>query len=76
MGQFSGTRDDEVAMYRCGSKDHPGCGKILTEGQVSDHSGCPRCGSPYISDYSPRGKIALLMCYLRLLVRGELWVRS
>jgi len=76
MGQFSGTRDDEVMMFRCGSQGRPGCGKILTEGQVYDYFGCPRCGNKGITEFSPQTKFGLFMCYVQLLLRGELWVRN
>lgn len=76
MGQFSSTPDDHVQIYRCGYGRFPGCGKILTEGQVARHGKCPRCGCAGFSSYYPPNKWRLFLVYLKLIWTGEAWVRK
>ena len=76
MGEFSGTPDGVVTMFRCGCVGGPGCGKVFTEGQVEKHLRCTRCGSRYWSPYYPRTKWQLFKCHVKLVLRGEAWTRG
>lgn len=76
MGAFSGTPDDYVQLYRCGNQKFPGCGKILTEGQLSRFGKCPTCGSIGASSYYPPNKWKMFLAYLKLIRLGEAWVRK
>lgn len=74
MGQFSNTPEDTVQFFRCGCWGRPGCGKILTEGQVEKHGKCPKCGSRGVSPFYPETKWQMFKCYVKLILRGEAWV--
>jgi DNA-directed RNA polymerase subunit RPC12/RpoP len=76
MGEFSGTPEGEVMMFRCGCVGGAGCGKIRSEGQVQKKPRCPRCGSRYLSPYYPQSKWQKFKCYLKLMRTGEVWLRS
>jgi hypothetical protein len=73
VGRFANTPSNTVQLFRCGSYGHPGCGKILTEGQVECYGGCPRCGSLGVSPTYPKTFFRKILCYLLLLRTGELF---